>query len=456
MRWHRRRIKLFSGEKNGIEKAWILSEVFCMYFSLVTFLSLLTTFILVNVFLLHVPDAIVEIALPLMTTAAIGYFTNFLAVTMLFRPINRRERLIVWRQGLIPKRKNDIASEVAIQISTKLLTAKVITEEVCRLAESAIDNPSFRKNIRVLLEPFVKENLPYIIKRIKPEVISLIKEGLRSSFNKEKIIEFIESVLGPWLSRKETREELVDEIVKIFKEKAPYIVDIIEKSIKKYSRQSFVKKAFVWIAKKVNALDWESVSRLIKSAIASEESRRQIVEAIADIVPRITSTLKLETEVKKYIRKAVEKGDLPFEPSDENIKTAIKAIGGKTDAIFEDLKKRTSAYAENLVADFLEENLPKEAEKLAGSKELWNWITNTGIPNLKPHIQSWLEENGLEFFGEHFDVKGRVEKSIRRMSVKTLHNMVDQVAAKELGRIQVLGYGLGLFLGCLLLRLPGA
>lgn len=74
-----------------------------------------------------------HIMLPVLTGALIGYFTNYIAIKMLFRP--RKEIYIgKWKlpftPGVIPKNKSRIASAVGNAVSDKLLTESDIAGSI--------------------------------------------------------------------------------------------------------------------------------------------------------------------------------------------------------------------------------------------------------------------------------------------------------------------------------------
>ena len=76
---------------------------------------------------------LLHIVLPVLTGALIGYFTNYIAIKMLFRP--RKEIYIgKWKlpftPGVIPKNKPRIASAVGNAVSDKLLTESDIADSI--------------------------------------------------------------------------------------------------------------------------------------------------------------------------------------------------------------------------------------------------------------------------------------------------------------------------------------
>ncbi|MBC7197346.1 MAG: DUF445 family protein, partial [Deferribacterales bacterium] len=65
-----------------------------------------------------------EIVTPLVT-GFVGYFTNYLAIKMLFRPHKRKWYSFGW-QGVIPRNRSKLAKEVGNLVGNNLLTEKDI------------------------------------------------------------------------------------------------------------------------------------------------------------------------------------------------------------------------------------------------------------------------------------------------------------------------------------------
>lgn len=65
--------------------------------------------------------------------AVIGYFTNYIAVKMLFKPLHPvyiGKKQLPFTPGLIPKRKNDLAAAVGKAVSENLLTGQDLAEAI--------------------------------------------------------------------------------------------------------------------------------------------------------------------------------------------------------------------------------------------------------------------------------------------------------------------------------------
>jgi len=70
---------------------------------------------------------LLKASLMIVIGALIGWITNFFAIKMLFRPLNEINILGIKIQGLIPKRKMEIAENIAETIQEELISMKDIT-----------------------------------------------------------------------------------------------------------------------------------------------------------------------------------------------------------------------------------------------------------------------------------------------------------------------------------------
>ena len=97
----------------------------------------------------------------------IGFLTNWLAITMLFRPLYRRPIL---GQGLVPAQKERIAYRLAVAVSEDLINPEIIKRKIqesgaiSKYREMAtvyikniIDDPDFRSDLKLLAVDYVDE-----------------------------------------------------------------------------------------------------------------------------------------------------------------------------------------------------------------------------------------------------------------------------------------------------------
>ncbi|MEX2364138.1 MAG: DUF445 family protein, partial [Balneolaceae bacterium] len=127
----------------------------------------------------------------------IGFLTNWLAITMLFRPVHRRP---VLGQGLIPAQKERIAYRLARAVSEDLINPEIIKKKIhesqliSKYREKAtvyvkniIDDPEFRDGLKTLVVNYVDEMIadPKVRSMLAKTVIQQIDEAVaENSFEK--------------------------------------------------------------------------------------------------------------------------------------------------------------------------------------------------------------------------------------------------------------------------------
>jgi uncharacterized membrane protein YheB (UPF0754 family) len=117
-------------------------------------------------------------------TALIGWFTNFLAVKMIFRP--RREVRIAGIRivGLIPKRKHDLAIKIADTIEKELISHRDI-REILQTEEFHLHTGNV---IKKRIDSFIDEKLssnPLLTMFLTPEISGKLTDMLMEELQKE-------------------------------------------------------------------------------------------------------------------------------------------------------------------------------------------------------------------------------------------------------------------------------
>jgi uncharacterized membrane protein YheB (UPF0754 family) len=112
----------------------------------------------------------------------IGFLTNWLAITMLFRPNKRRP---IFGQGLIPAQKDRISYRLAAAVSEDLINPEIIKrkihesnaiakyrEQATEYIRQVIDDPDFRTELKALAVNYVDEMVA------QPEVRATIAKSI--------------------------------------------------------------------------------------------------------------------------------------------------------------------------------------------------------------------------------------------------------------------------------------
>ncbi|MEK7841662.1 MAG: DUF445 family protein, partial [Deltaproteobacteria bacterium] len=115
-----------------------------------------------------------RIFIPPITGAVIGWFTNYVAIKMLFRPYRPVNLLGYKLQGLIPKRRQEIAAGIAKTIERELISAKDFAtilegiewkEDVEKAVDEIVEHRFKAGKIKKIpIIGLVSENLTYHIK----------------------------------------------------------------------------------------------------------------------------------------------------------------------------------------------------------------------------------------------------------------------------------------------------
>ena len=129
--------------------------------------------------------------------AMIGWITNYIAIKMLFRPYKEMNFLFFKIQGLIPKRRSEIAISIADTVQKELISLKDITsslnaDELEEKMGTVID-----KILEEKLESEITKKFPMLAMFLSDEIINKIKSMIKTSIleNKETIIDMFTSYL---------------------------------------------------------------------------------------------------------------------------------------------------------------------------------------------------------------------------------------------------------------------
>ena len=121
----------------------------------------------------------------------IGWFTNYLAIKLLFRPYKEVNLLFFKIQGLIPKRRDEIAVNISEVIEKELISLDDIAEKFqnSEFNEEMIDE-LLDKIIGEKLQRSILEKNPLLKMLINDSMIEKIKKYFKNAIleNKEEII----------------------------------------------------------------------------------------------------------------------------------------------------------------------------------------------------------------------------------------------------------------------------
>lgn len=155
------------------------------------------------------------LALPIIA-AAIGWFTNWIAVKMLFRPRKKIRFLFFEIQGIFPKRQHAVAEKIGQMVSKELLSMEDIKERISKPGNLESINKGIEAKIEDYLTKTFPERNPVMsmlmgkktkqrlkdeflkeVEDVTPEIINKYVENLEGEFDVAKIIRQRVSLLSP-------------------------------------------------------------------------------------------------------------------------------------------------------------------------------------------------------------------------------------------------------------------
>ena len=143
--------------------------------------------------------------------AVIGWITNVVAIRLLFRPYRPyRLPLVGWTfQGLIPKRKKDIAAALGLVISGQLITG----EDVARSLGREEIREKIASKVRTYVQERVLDRLPFLI----PQALQTALAEYAGNTLYQEVMNFLEN---PQVILQESElEDIKTEINRIVEEK---------------------------------------------------------------------------------------------------------------------------------------------------------------------------------------------------------------------------------------------
>ena len=156
-------------------------------------------------------DRIAEFLLMVGVGALIGWFTNYLAIRLLFRPYNEINLVIFNLQGLIPKRRHEIALNIAEVIETELISIREIGDK--------LDTSSFEYgDLDEFLDRLVKEKIKAELLEKNPFLKMFMNDGILN-----KMRDYIKKLIL------DNKEELFQLLLKSIEKNVDLKGHIIEK-----------------------------------------------------------------------------------------------------------------------------------------------------------------------------------------------------------------------------------
>lgn len=215
------RLAMFRGKSLPIEQRVFAAFEFVLFpVSVATIVAMVALGVLARCGV-RIPGGIVEIAMPILVAAAIGFLTNRIAIEMLFKPYrpSKFHPLSImtfgyWRQGLVPKNKDGIAEVVGRETEEKFLSSEKMSADICDAACSALHDPRLAASLKEAImagidqqddkvatavlsaiETSLRDLIPSRFGPLAGMLTPIVDAMLDSTVAKEKIVGVLKSVL---------------------------------------------------------------------------------------------------------------------------------------------------------------------------------------------------------------------------------------------------------------------
>lgn len=410
-------------------RIFALLEIVCFPASFLTLFLLLPANIIMAHYGVQLPVWWSNWVYRILVSAAVGYLTNYIAIEMLFKPFNVEAwhpfsimTFGYWKQGLVPKNKSQIAVEVGHQVEGKLLQPEALAREICSAVGEYIQNPDVTANIKSQLQAILRENEEAIVNFLAPQIEASFGEIIDKFLTADNIMKLWDEFIEPKLASPDTRNMIATKITEALSDRIPKIIELVKGEVRETIKSYIVKKLPLFAggadniaSSMVDYVDWNNWENKLKEKLSSEESLAVLREEIQKFVTQFCENIRsdeTQEKIQGYINSNRE-----------------KLLG--------------------FLREYLKTALPRMIESLFSSPDIWGWLEESFMPAAKCKLQAFIDGEGKNKIIEKLNLSQRVTDAIDRQDVEQFYQMVNSVAAKHLGAIQVLGYLLGALVGCL-------
>ncbi len=141
-------------------------------------------------------NLIIQFLMMVSVGTLIGWFTNYLAIKLLFRPYKEMNFLLFKIQGLIPKRREEISENISETVEKELISIDDIAEKFqdSEFSDEMIDS-LLDKVIGKKLQENILEKNPLLKMFVNDSVIDKIKGYMKKAILENKA-DIIEGIIG--------------------------------------------------------------------------------------------------------------------------------------------------------------------------------------------------------------------------------------------------------------------
>lgn len=364
----------------------------------------------------------------------VGYFTNFLAIKMLFQP--KQGSVLGW-QGLVPKNKEQIARSLAESVQEQLLSPEIIlvyirerrlietgTESMANWVDANLQDPAVRTRITEVVVELMRDQGPTMLKRSLDYTEEMVKSLARNPRTIELWWQDVRTVLEEFLASQQNRQWLAERASHFLNQEIPRIADWMNRALEGYLKEKRGVGRLGLGLKNVLSFDEEAIRRLLENFASDTEVSDEFMaamDAIMDELQREMTSPEVQEMIQDRLGAWVERVGETFR------NTVLPAIIERTDDYLGD-----------------EDNWRRIEEGLINTIQ---WLKSKGLEVLNSERgRAWIRRV-IERVVHRLNVTNLVEQQVRGLDTDELEKMVLDNTGGNLTVIQVLGGCLGLVAG---------
>ncbi len=345
----------------------------------------------------------IEVLVPPVVGALIGYFTNYVAIKMLFRPVKPYYlfgRKLPFTPGLIPSKRGKLAEAIAKVVKQNLLTEETVRK---RLNEKKV-----RESIERLVERFLNEF--FEVQKEKIIGIELLEEAAELIFSQT-----LENLNGKSISEI-LPDKVLSELERFIDRK---IEEFIKLTVELSEKPEFREAVHVSVLR-----GFESLKLYIP--FVPESLLHRVAGRLADVASEVVSRIAKDPQFQKKISNIV------WQRVAELLRKPISV-----DDIAKPFVRKT---VKELVSDFLFPEVFGAFRTVAESrrKMLVGFVTEKLLEIIEAELPVVLES---------LDIEGLVRDRVNGMPIEEVEELLLKLIREELRHITFLGGVLGFVIG---------
>ena len=364
----------------------------------------------------------------------VGYFTNFMAIKMLFQP--KKGRVLGWR-GLVPQNKANIASSLADSVQTQLLAPEILLtyinerdllgkgiDYLSEWVDDSLQDEQIRAMITNRSIAFLKLRGPDLLTGAFEFSETRLKDLARDPETIEKVWQGLRTRLLAYLEDEANRRIAADHLRRFLLEEVPELSRMLNDALEEYLRRKRGMGSIGLSVKRIASFDRDAIQELLERFVNDPDAGQQMLGMVDVLIERLRVYLE-SRETRELVQSRVE--DWVARASDSARETLLPQLIERLEAWLDD--ERNWSRIEQYCLDGL-----KWARK--------RLIVYARSPEGQAFLRKQLERLVLKL-----NVTQLVEEQVMNLDTDELEKMILDNTGGNLVAIQVLGGSLGMIAG---------